>query len=71
MNEQTKKPLRFMRLKEVIARTGLSRSTIYLMVADGRFPRQVRLGGSRSVAWIEAEVEGWMRERIEASRSTE
>lgn len=65
-----KRPLRFLRLKQVIARTGLSRSSIYLMVGDGQFPRQVRLSGSRSVAWIEAEVEDWMQARIEASRST-
>jgi prophage regulatory protein len=66
-----KRPLRFLRLKQVIARTGLPRSSIYLMVGDGRFPRQVRLSGSRSVAWVEAEVEDWMQARIEASRSTD
>lgn len=69
MAEQTKKPLRFLRLKEVIKRTGLSRSSIYLMIANRRFPQQISLSGNRSVAWVEAEVDEWMQERIEANCS--
>ena len=34
---------------------------------EGRFPQPVSLG-AREVGWIEAEVDEWMRERIEASR---
>jgi len=40
------------------------------MVGDVRFPRQVCLSGSWSVAWVESEVEDWMQAWIEASRST-
>ena len=60
--------VRFLRLPEVLARTGLSRSTIYVRLDQGRFPRPVSLGG-RAVGWIEAEVDEWMRDRIAASRS--
>jgi len=56
-----------LRLPTVKARTGLSRSTIYLRVAEGRFPAPVSLGG-RAVGWIEAEVNDWLAKRIEASR---
>ena len=59
--------VRFLRLPEVLARTGLSRSTIYVRLDQGRFPRPVSLGG-RAVGWIEAEVDEWMRARITASR---
>ena len=59
--------VRFLRLPEVLARTGLSRSTIYVRLDQGRFPRPVSLGG-RAVGWIEAEVDEWVREQIEASR---
>ena len=59
---------RFLRLPEVLARTGLSRSTIYVRLDEGRFPRPVSLGG-RAVGWIEAEVDDWIRARIVASRS--
>ena len=58
---------RFLRRPEVTARTGLSRSTIQVRLAEGRFPRPVSLG-SRAVGWIEAEVDEWIRQRIVASR---
>ena len=72
MNENTSErrtnpPTRFLRLPEVMARTGLSRSTIYVRVAAGCFPRPVALGG-RAVGWIEAEIEEWVAERIAESR---
>jgi prophage regulatory protein len=56
-----------LRLPNVKVRTGLSRSTIYLRIAEGSFPAPVSLGG-RAVGWIEAEVNDWLAKRIEASR---
>ena len=56
-----------LRLPTVKTRTGLSRSTIYLRIAEGSFPAPVSLGG-RAVGWIEAEVNDWLAKRIEASR---
>ena len=67
MERRTNAPTRFLRLPEVLARTGLSRSTIYVRLAEGCFPRPVALGG-RAVGWIEAEVDEWVRERIAESR---
>lgn len=56
-----------LRLPAVKARTGLSRSTIYLRVAEGTFPKPVSLGG-RAVGWVEAEIQQWLERQIEASR---
>lgn len=56
-----------LRLPIVKQRTGLSRSTIYLRMADGCFPKPVSLGG-RAVGWVEAEVDDWLRQQIKASR---
>jgi len=56
-----------LRLPTVKARTGLSRSTIYLRIEEGSFPPPVSLG-DRAVGWIEAEVNDWLARRIEASR---
>ena len=67
IGQKTRRRVRFLRLPEVLARTGLSRSTIYVRLDQGRFPRPVSLGG-RAVGWIEAEVDEWIRQRIEASR---
>jgi len=56
-----------LRLPAVKERTGLSRSTIYLRISEGSFPAPVSLGG-RAVGWIEAEIQGWVEDRIQASR---
>lgn len=56
-----------LRLLAVKARTGLSRSTIYLRVSQGTFPEPVSLG-ARAVGWVEAEVQEWVQRQIEASR---
>lgn len=58
-----------LRLPAVKARTGLSRSTIYLRVSEGTFPTPVSLGG-RAVGWVESEVQDWLARRIEASRKS-
>ncbi len=57
-------PRKFLRLPEVIARTGYRRSNIYLLMSKGQFPQSVRLG-PKAVAWLESEVDEWMQGRIE------
>ena len=58
---------RIIRLPEVISKTGLSRSTIYLRVSRNGFPKPVNLGG-RAVGWVEAEIQEWLNLQIESSR---
>lgn len=57
----------FLRLEAVKARTCLSRSTIYAYMREGRFPRAVTIS-ERCVAWIEAEVDDWIADRIASAR---
>ena len=57
-----------LRLPAVKSRTGLSRSTIYLRISEERFPRPISLGG-RAVGWIEAEINDWLNQQIDNSRS--
>lgn len=61
---------RILRLPNVKTRTGLSGSTIYLRIAEGRFPKPVSLGG-RAVGWVEEEITEWLEQQIEASRNAE
>ncbi|TVO75893.1 helix-turn-helix transcriptional regulator [Sedimenticola selenatireducens] len=56
-----------LRIEAVKARIGLSRSTLYLRISKGTFPKPVHLGG-RAVGWIEAEVNDWLSQQIKASR---
>ena len=55
------------RLPDVMAQTGLSRSTIYSLVSQQKFPEQINLG-PRAVGWVASEVSDWIEERINASR---
>ncbi|MCP9269647.1 AlpA family transcriptional regulator [Xenorhabdus sp. XENO-1] len=57
----------FIRLPEVQRRTGYSKAWIYKLISGGEFPKQVKIG-SRSVAFIEAEIDNWIAQRIAASR---
>ena len=67
MDQGMDAPTRVLRLPRVQARTGLARSTIYVRVAEGSFPKPVALG-ARAVGWIESEVDAWIRQQIAASR---
>jgi prophage regulatory protein len=58
------------RLPVVKNLTGLSRSTIYLRIKNGEFPKPISLGG-RSVGWLESDIQQWLTDRIEASREAE
>ena len=60
-------PLRMLRLPMVLARTGLSKSTLYELIREGSFPKPVRLG-AQAVGWFEAEVDGWIWGRVAESR---
>lgn len=55
---------RLIRIKEVISKTGLSRSRIYQYINEDKFPSSVSLGG-RSVCWVESEVDNWIENTIE------
>ena len=48
-----------LRLKAVLQRTGLSRSTLYRKINDGTFPRQIAIS-TRCAGWRESAINGWM-----------
>jgi predicted DNA-binding transcriptional regulator AlpA len=58
----------FLRLPEVKAITGLSKTSLYTLIREKSFPAPVRLG-PRAVAWVRSEVRRWALERVHASRS--
>lgn len=55
---------KILRLPDVINITGLSRSSIYQKIADGEFPKQINLG-SKSVGWIESDIQNWIEDKIQ------
>ncbi|RTR38441.1 AlpA family transcriptional regulator [Shewanella canadensis] len=57
--------MKIIRLKKVIFKTDLSRSTIYELIAQDQFPKQLSLG-PRCVGWIEQEIDDWLSEKAAA-----
>jgi prophage regulatory protein len=53
---------RILRRREVETRTGLSRSTLYAQMAEGAFPKPVRLG-KRAVGWTDSAIAKWLESR--------
>jgi prophage regulatory protein len=58
---------KILRLPAVKEATGLSRSLLYQMISDNKFPRPVQLG-ARAVGWLECDVNEWLEGKISESR---
>lgn len=56
------------RLPEVQRRTGYGKAWIYKLINAGKFPQSVKIG-TRSIAFIESEVDEWVASKIAESRS--
>ncbi|WP_417516115.1 helix-turn-helix transcriptional regulator [Marinobacter sp.] len=73
MPDSKRATVTILRLKNVMTRTGLSRSTIYAKLDprakqhDPSFPKQVRLGGG-AVGWVESELNEWLEACVSTSR---
>ncbi|WP_434171612.1 hypothetical protein AHYW_003484 [Providencia manganoxydans] len=61
------KSSKILRINEVIARTGLSRATIYRQMNKNLFPLKFSLTGAsgRAVGWLESTIDAWIAERAE------
>jgi prophage regulatory protein len=77
MAAQLQAALTILRRKQVEARTGLSRSTIYAKMRrnpkrpadyDPTFPTPINIGGGKAVGWIEGEIDAWLTAQVEKSR---
>ena len=58
-----RQPDRIVRLKTVLARTGLSRSTIYRKIAEGTFPPQIRISVN-GAGWKESDINRWVENPV-------
>jgi prophage regulatory protein len=63
----TQLPITLLRCKAVIAKTGLVRSAIYREMADGDFPKPIKIT-AKAVAWLSTEIDDWILSRIEAGQ---
>ena len=59
-------PHTILRRPKVEARTGLSRSSIYQLMAEGKFPKPISIG-KRAVGWLESSINAWIDARVTTS----
>jgi len=55
------------RFSEAQRRTGYSKAWLYRLMSEGKFPASIKIG-SRSIAFVESEVDEWIEQRIAESR---
>ena len=55
-----------LRVPDVLAAAGVSRSTLYEMMESGKFPKPVKPNDDRAVRWVASEVLAWQKARIAA-----
>ena len=71
MENQPRDGERFVRIKEVMARTGVRSSFIYAKMKEGKFPRPIALS-RRTVVWPASTIDAWIAEQMaKASRPEE
>ncbi|NWB51088.1 AlpA family transcriptional regulator [Pseudomonas gingeri] len=74
MSIEPSQSLRVLRLRDVIQRVGLSRSTIYDRINpkssryDESFPKPIKIGAS-AIGWIESSISEWIESKIKQSHS--
>ena len=68
MSRTIQPKLTVLRRRQVEGRTGLGRSSLYALIADGKFPAPIRLSAN-TVGWLEHEIDAWMAERAKCSRN--
>jgi prophage regulatory protein len=56
----------FLRVPDVLAAAGVSRSTLYEMMDSGKFPKPVKPNDDRAVRWLASEIADWQKARIAA-----
>jgi prophage regulatory protein len=60
-----------LRVPDVLAAAGVSRSTLYEMMESGNFPKPVKPNNDRAVRWLQSEVSDWQKARIAARDGAE
>jgi len=60
-------PTEFWGIRRVTAKTNLSKTSVYRLMASGDFPLPIKIGNrKRSVCWLDSEVLSWMKEQAES-----
>ncbi|QKF67848.1 putative transcriptional regulator, AlpA family [Arcobacter venerupis] len=53
----------FLRIVDVMKKTGIAKSTIWLWISEGKFPKPIKLSPIITI-WEEEKVDNWMKEKL-------
>jgi prophage regulatory protein len=59
---------KLIRIKCVLERVPVSRSQLYNMIAAGKFPKPIHIGGGQAAFWAESELDEWIQLQIDVER---
>ena len=57
----------FFRIPEIVHRTGMTRTSVYDRINEGKFPKHIPLGYN-IVIWLESDIQEWMQEQVDKGR---
>lgn len=52
--------MRLLRIAAVAEKVGIPKSTLWMLIASGEFPKPREIPGRRIVAWREDEIDRWI-----------
>lgn len=55
--------VQIIRMGELSKRLGLAKSTLYKMIAEGKFPKGFRINGGKATGWLSTTIDQWLEER--------
>jgi prophage regulatory protein len=64
---QTSTPQSLLKLKDVVQLTGLSRTTIYNLLNENKFPKRIQITKQR-IAFLSTDIDKWISEKVKAGR---
>lgn len=57
--------MRILKLKEVLKKTSLGKTTLYMLIKESDFPQSIKLG-LRAVGWLESDIDSWIQRKIDS-----
>jgi prophage regulatory protein len=69
ITENSTSQIRFIRKREVMHLTGLSATGIYDLMARNLFPKSIKLAGGKAVAWLESDVNEWLKQCVDKAKN--
>ena len=63
--------MRLLTINDVIERVSFKKTKLYNWIKEGKFPKPISIADTRSVRWVESDVETWIMNQISLNKGTE